>query len=342
MIFCMENKVDCDQKNTALESRRGTEKVLLSGVLVIDKEAGISSFGVVLKVRKLLKVKKAGHTGTLDPFATGVLVVCLEQATKIIPYLEEGTKEYVFTIHFGIETDTWDSTGQITKKIEPPKVEVNNIESVVSELIGTVELPVPRFSAVKVSGKRLYKLARKGIEFETPKKESNISKIEMLDFAWPEVTLAIECSKGTYVRSVAKAIGDLLGIPAHVKKLRRLRSGRFSLKNAITIDELASSIKNNTVWQQIMSMSSALDHLPIIRIDKQTAESIRKGGVQAIDLRFGKSSTTLYKHVRVVSGNDDLVAIAEVKRGNSLAITRVFPQTNALIGLVQAAKTTQK
>ncbi len=330
MIFCAGNNI------TGQEQKRGTpsdvdnrKEAPLSGIVVIDKDAGISSFGVVSRVKNILKIKKAGHTGTLDPFATGVLVVCLGQATRIIPFLEEGIKIYKFTVLFGKETDTWDSTGEIVNEIEPPDVGSKTVESVASELMGDVELPVPRYSAVKMGGKRLYKLARQGIDFELPRRKTTIHRLEVTDYQWPEVTFITTCGKGTYIRSIAKVIGDKLDIPVHVKELRRLQSGAFRLEDAVTLQELKTLVKTGNISYHVVSMNLALKHMPALEINRKDAEFIRKGGAQAVASRLKEQNEIGDGYVRIITDQNDLVAIAEVSQGEkSLKIIRVFSQKN--------------
>ena len=330
MIFCTENKGKIDPTRSFSKSAAHGERVSLSGVVVIDKKPGLSSFAAVSEVKKILGVRKAGHTGTLDPFATGVLVVCLEQATRIIPFLEEKTKIYRYTICFGAETDTWDLTGQVTKKVDVPDVKAKAMEDILSSLTGNIELPVPRFSAIRRGGKRLYEMARKGIEFEPPWRKTTIYRMELVDFKWPEIVLETECEKGTYIRSIAHIIGKRIGIPGYVKELSRLRSGRFSLEEAISTETLRELVKSGAAKQRIILMNSALSHLPFVQIDRAKAELIRKGGAQAVKLEAPETARATPPYVRVVSDNSDLVAIASIAGNRKfLEIMRVFPHYNA-------------
>ena len=330
MIFCTENKGKVDSIHGLSKSRDHGGGVSLSGIVVIDKKPGLSSFAAVSEVKKILGVRKAGHTGTLDPFATGVLVVCLEQATRIIPFLEEKTKTYRYTICFGAETDTWDLTGKVIREVDVSEVASRAVEDILLSLTGDIELPVPRFSAIRRGGKRLYEMARKGIEFELPWRITTIYRMELVDFKWPEIVVETECEKGTYIRSIAHIIGKKLGIPGYVKELKRLCSGRFGLEEAISEDALRELVKCGVAKQRIIPMNSALSHLPFVKIDRAKAEFIRKGGAQAVKLEVPGSATGKAPHVRVVSDNSDLVAIASIAGDkNFLKIIRVFPHYNA-------------
>ncbi len=341
MIFCTKNNSNLNRESLKMTLSGELTKSPVSGVLVIDKSPGMSSFGAVLQVKKLLGVKKAGHTGTLDPFATGVLVVCLEQATRIIPFLEETTKEYWFTARFGVETDTWDSSGKVIFETTPGKVKPERIESVLKELMGEIELPLPKYSAVKLNGKRMYKLARKGVEFEPPKRKSTVFEIVMIHYNWPEVAFFTTCSKGTYVRSLAVVIGEKLGLPVYVKELRRLRSGCFTLDNAVTLENVKNLVKKYEVYPRVISMSAALGHLPAVEVSKTESKIIRSGGAQKVNLssKITKIDKDSCKHVRILCGKDDLVAIAKIdNRSGQLKIIRVFPHFNALYDVDPAGK----
>ncbi len=331
MIFCTNNDTRTYPGGGSSEWPGLTNRWALSGVLVIDKDPGVSSFGVVSKVRKILGVRKAGHTGTLDPFATGVLVVCLGQATRIIPFLDEGAKEYLYTIRFGAETDTWDLTGKVIREAEVAKIKRSTLETVIASLTGNIELPVPRFSAIRMGGKRLYKMAREGIEFVPPVRRTQIFSMELVDFRWPEIVLKTQCGKGTYVRSIAHVIGEKLGVPGYVKDLRRLRSGRFAIEEAVTLDLLRKPGGKNRILHRIISMSSALDHLPLVKIDRSKADFIRKGGAQAVELGGAQPNSDTSQLARIVSDENDLVAIARIDREeNRLKIIKVFPDYNGL------------
>ena len=210
----------------------------IHGVLNLNKPPKITSRQAVDYVKRLLSVKKAGHGGTLDPDATGVLLICLGKGTKLFEALQAGTKEYEGTLTLGITTDTLDANGQITKTLNASQITLDQIRSVCQQFIGEIEQIPPMFSAVKHKGKPLYKLARQGIEIERRPRHVSIESIELLLFCPPEVRFRVVCSKGTYIRTLASDMGTALGCGAHLSGLTRTRSGIFNIKNAYTFDAL--------------------------------------------------------------------------------------------------------
>jgi len=238
-----------------------------SGILVLDKPTGMTSFSLVARTKKILGLKKVGHCGTLDPFATGVMILCLDQATRVADQLSLQDKLYQFTIHFGVETDTLDRTGQIVNTYDGPPVSRDDLSSVLTRFTGRLWQQVPRYAAVKVQGRRLYELSRKGIEVvNPPEKEVTIHDLKLLTFQWPEAELVVHCSKGTYVRQLAADLGRTLHCGAHVKELRRLASGAFEITQAISLEQLKEAVKNNLWRAKLLTMSEALAHLPAITI----------------------------------------------------------------------------
>lgn len=210
----------------------------IHGVLNLNKPPKITSRQAVDCVKRLLNVKKAGHGGTLDPDATGVLLICLGDGTKLFEALQVGTKEYEGTLTLGITTDTLDAKGQIIETTDTSQITPNQIQSVCQQFVGEIEQMPPMFSAVKYKGKPLYKLARRGIEVERHSRQVFIESIELLSFNIPEVRFRVVCSKGTYIRVLAADIGTALGCGAHLSELVRTRSGVFKIEEAHTFDSL--------------------------------------------------------------------------------------------------------
>ncbi len=208
----------------------------LAGVLVIDKPGGMTSHDVVMRVRRILGVKKIGHTGTLDPMATGLLPLCIGGATKIARFLEGGEKEYRATIKFGVETDTYDAEGKVVAESDTSGVNEEMVLEALTQFKGKIQQIPPMYSAVKIGGTPLYKLARKGITVEREPKEVEISDIDVEEFTMPLLTMRITCSKGTYIRTLCHDLGSAVGCGAHLVALRRTRSGYFSIQDAITLD----------------------------------------------------------------------------------------------------------
>ena len=210
----------------------------IHGVLNLNKPPKLTSRQAVDCVKRILTVKKAGHGGTLDPDATGVLLICLGDGTKLFEALQAGTKEYEGTLILGVTTDTLDANGEIIKTADTSQITPDQIRSVCQQFVGEIEQIPPMFSAVKHKGKPLYKLARRGIEVERRSRRVFIESIELLLCNIPEVHLRVVCSKGTYIRVLAADIGVALGCGAHLSELTRTRSGVFKIEGAHTFDSL--------------------------------------------------------------------------------------------------------
>lgn len=302
-----------------------------SGILLLDKPEGMTSFALTAKVRKLLRLKKVGHCGTLDPFATGVMVLCLDQATRIADQLSLQDKLYQFTMRLGQETDTLDRTGRIVTSYDGAPVAEDDLVSVLPRFTGRVRQQVPRYAAVKVQGRRLYELTRKGVELiDLPAREVTIHKLQMLSFQWPRAELLVHCSKGTYVRQLAADIGAALGCGAHVKELRRLASGAFQIAQAISLEELRETAENHGWRSKLLPMSEALAHLPAITIDDpQVIEGIHHGRLDPQwEVTHRQGPLTQPGPYRLVTGENRLLALwwPEQRRnaGDAKRSLRVF------------------
>ena len=207
------------------------------GIILINKEKGLTSRDVVNQVSKKLKIKKVGHAGTLDPIATGLLVIGVGNGTKILDLLTLDQKEYIATVSIGIQTDTYDITGNILKKQENYQLDKKALENTLNSFLGSYEQEVPKYSAVKINGKKLYEYARKQEEIELPKRLVTIYQIELLNYNDSEFTFKTLVSKGTYIRSLINDIGLKLNIPMTMKDLKRTRSGKFLLENSNLITD---------------------------------------------------------------------------------------------------------
>jgi tRNA pseudouridine55 synthase len=243
----------------------------MNGILLIDKPKGKTSHAVVHDIKKILKLKRAGHTGTLDPFATGVLPVCLDSATKIIPFLDETHKEYEATLKLGVSTDTMDVTGEVTDLRELGEISLSDIEIAFATVKNQPSQVPPMYSALKFKGKRLYELARNGFEVKRSPRRVDIAELKILEFRPPLLKFFVRCSRGTYVRVLGADIGSKLGCGGHLVDLRRLKSGNFKIEDAITIEEIMrGEIK-------LISIDRALSHLKQICASKNTSIRIRNG-----------------------------------------------------------------
>ena len=290
------------------------ERVTLTfvdGILIIDKPAGLTSHDVVTRVRRALKTKRVGHTGTLDPFATGVMVVLIGRATRLAQYLDKDEKEYVAELRFGWETDTGDVTGIRTAESGLTDVEVAEQlaslewEKVLAKFRGEIEQVPPMYSAKKLEGKKLYELARKGIEVERDPVAVTISKLEIVERdGLPNSALRIRaaCSAGTYVRTLAEDIGRAVGLLAHLTALRRTRAGRYTLAEAVTLDDLAQMASPGSA---LLPMDDAVSHLAVFTLRPDRVERTR-GGMSTRDssCKFSEG-----ENVAMVDEDGKLIAV---------------------------------
>ena len=250
---------------------------MICGFVVIDKPAGITSHDVVSRVRRILGTRKVGHTGTLDPFATGVLPVAVNDGTKAIPFLDEGIKSYEAVMQLGVATDTLDMTGSVVREADWQSVTLERVEEVLKEFIGHLSQIPPMYSAIKCDGQPLYKLARKGQVIERKPREIDIFSLELLSFVPPLVGFRVACSRGTYVRTLADDIGAILGCGAALKQLRRLASGPFNISTSVTLAALEESARQGTLNNVMVSPFAALDHLPEMPLHDAGIEHVRHG-----------------------------------------------------------------
>ena len=304
------------------------------GVLVIDKPEGLSSMETVEKVKRLLRVKKAGHGGTLDPFATGVLPVCLGRATKIAQFILEGDKEYEGVFELGLITETYDITGEVVEKRPVPDLTLEKIQKVFDEYIGVIEQVPPAFSAAKLHGRPLYKYAREGLKVEKPPKKVEILVFEALRYEPPHVHFRIYCSKGTYIRSLVHEVGLQLGCGATLVKLRRLRKGPFTIDQALSLKRVEDELKAGRLEKHIIPLPKALEFIPAVTINPEVARRIRNGRPLAISsvanmVRLQKvPQKPRVPWLRLVTPEGSLVAVLEYPQdfnlpGNAKMI-RVF------------------
>ena len=278
-----------------------------SGVIVLDKPEGITSAKAAAKVKKLLRPRKIGHTGTLDPFATGVLVLCLGEATRAADQIVGLDKTYRATIHFGVETDTQDGTGNIIERSDHTFCE-SDLAEVLGTFAGVCVQTVPKFSAVRVAGRRLYELSRKGIEVELPRREICIHSISLESFSWPEAVIEVCCSKGAYIRQLASDIGARLQNCAHLSALRRTRVGPFTLDRALRLEEDSPTA---LLEESVIPLNVALSHLPAAFLsDDRSIGRLRNG---QLDPEWEKIHREIFNTcpnaVRIVTGANRLAAL---------------------------------
>jgi tRNA pseudouridine55 synthase len=286
----------------------------MNGILIIDKPAGLTSHDVVARVRRVLKTKRVGHTGTLDPFATGVLVLLVGNATRLARFLDKDAKEYEAGIKFGSETDTGDITG-IEK--ENSNLGISEIEeklanadwaALLAGFRGEIEQTPPMFSAKKVKGKKLYEFAREGVEIERKPVRVTIFDIDIdvaqSGQATDEALLKVTCSAGTYIRTLGEDIGRKLGVGAHLIQLRRLRAGRFDAASSISLDEFTALAEPASA---LLPIEAAVEHLPSIILSAERVAATRNGlGTAAAENSFPAGEP-----VRIMDEYSKLVAIGE-------------------------------
>jgi tRNA pseudouridine55 synthase len=278
----------------------------MNGIVIIDKPAGKTSHDVVNEVKRILGVKKAGHTGTLDPMATGVLPVCLNEATKLAKFLTGEDKEYLAVMLLGVKTDTLDTEGKIISQSDKPVTE-EKLRAVMAQMIGKVKQVPPAYSAVKYCGEPLYKWARRGIFLETAAREIEIHSIVIEDISFPRVTFRVACSKGTFIRTLCSDIGDLLECGACLCSLRRLRSGFFS-------EEMAVSLNNIQLSEKILPMANLLPLLTTIELEDHFAAKLRNGLQPSVEMMKEHVLPFLEAGdmVKFISHSGNLVALAEM------------------------------
>ncbi|WP_421789486.1 tRNA pseudouridine(55) synthase TruB [Hyphobacterium sp.] len=275
----------------------------IHGWVLLDKPLDVTSTQAVSKVRRIFDAKKAGHAGTLDPLATGLLPVALGEATKTVPIAQEGDKTYRFTIRWGVTTDTLDAEGEVTatSDIRPTRDE---IEAILPDFIGEIDQVPPKFSAIKVKGERAYDLARDGVEVELDPRPVRIERLEIVDtLSADETAFEMDCGKGTYVRSLARDLAFELGTEGHISALRRTRVGGFEETSAISLDELADLAHKGRAFEGLAPVETALDDIPALAITEDEATQIRQGRAIVLLPRIAQELRAL-RRPRDISGKD--------------------------------------
>jgi tRNA pseudouridine55 synthase len=294
---------------------------MIDGILIVDKPEGLTSHDVVARLRRILKTKRIGHTGTLDPFATGVLVMLVGKATRLAQFLDKDKKEYKATIRFGFETDTGDGTGS-PKQIQNSKFKIQNseIKEVLQDFRGEIEQTPPMYSAKKIAGKKLYELARKGIEIERKPVKITIYESELIKDQKPKTEdlqkndfglwtldfgLRVSCSAGTYIRTLAEDIGKKLEIGAHLAALRRTGAGQFDLSKAVTLEGLEEIVSENKLDEVLISMNDALAHLPKVILNEEEIKNTQNGK----KLKFENAGIENNQAIKMLDEAENLLAV---------------------------------
>jgi tRNA pseudouridine55 synthase len=289
----------------------------INGLLIVDKPEGITSLDVVREIKHRFGLKKAGHIGTLDPFATGVLPIAINEGTKLVPFLGEGPREYEVTLKLGEETTTDDWTGKVIMSQPWEEVQPEKIEVLIHTFLGKILQTPPMFSAIKIGGQPLYRLARKGIEIDRKEREIEIYKIQIEEMALPLIYFKTSCSKGTYIRSLGKDIGRKIGCGAHLLRLRRTRSGPFTLEQAIPWKRLKGLSQSDNLHPWLISLEAALSNLPEVIGDENLVRKIRHGKEMMVQDLYPITLPAFEKGqwIKMSSPEEGLVAIlkSEVK-----------------------------
>ena len=282
----------------------------ISGWLIIDKPAGLTSTAVVNKVRWAFEAKKAGHAGTLDPDATGVLAIALGEATKTVPYVTDALKAYTFTVRFGQATNTDDAEGEVIATNDDRPTD-GAIKVALQSFVGEIEQIPPKFSAVKIDGVRAYKLARDGEDVALSARPLWVDQLILEDRPDPDhAVLEMVCGKGGYVRSIARDLGDALGCYGHVLTLRRIWSGPFAVEDAVTLDEVEALARKPQIDELLLPLETGLADLPCVHCPAESIAKLRNGNpamVIASDVEFGEDAWA--------SHDGQAIAIGQFKGG---------------------------
>lgn len=294
-------------------------------VINLDKPKGMTSQEAVTAVKRLFHAKKAGHAGTLDPIATGVLLICLNEATKITRFLTDLDKEYIARIKLGERTDTLDSEGKVIERAENLSVTREQIMRVLNRFVGEIEQTPPMYSAIKMDGEPLYRLARKGVTVERQKRRVRIYRIDLLGFETPFIDIRVSCSKGTYIRSLCSDIGDALMVGGHIVELRRVASGSFRVTDSITLNDLRYKLERVGLkpavcdLKSVLTIDVALRDMEEVFLHDRDVWKAKNG----IALRLTKNLKAARGYVRLKDADGSLFGIGRVE-GDLIKIERIL------------------
>lgn len=266
-----------------------------SGVLVADKAAAMTSFDVVALVRRRLRLRPVGHAGTLDPGAVGVLPILIGEATKLMPYLQDMDKEYLATLRFGVRTDTLDLEGRVMATSPVPPLDHEGLTRITRAFVGRIKQVPPMYSALRHEGRRLYELARRGVEVARAPREVTVHAITVEEVAPPTATLRIACGKGTYVRTLAADLGEAVGCGAAVERLVRTRVGPFGLPEAIACAEIGAATADD-LWRRVLPPEAALTGWPVVHLDARAAPRFLQGQAVEVTTPLGRTGGFVAVH----------------------------------------------
>ncbi|PIZ25099.1 MAG: tRNA pseudouridine(55) synthase TruB, partial [Chloroflexi bacterium CG_4_10_14_0_8_um_filter_57_5] len=285
-------------------------KNAISGILVVDKPVGLTSHDVVQIIRSGTGIRRAGHTGTLDPRASGVLVILVGPAVRLSEFVSASDKRYQAVLRLGSTTDTYDAEGRFTRQSSAPvNISEEKFEEALKQFIGEIEQTPPPFSAVKVHGRKAYEMARQGEEVDLAPRKIQVYHLEVLEWAPPEVVIDVHCSSGTYVRSLANDMGNVLGCGAYLIGLRRTKNGRFSLRDAVPLRKLQDAFLAGNWYQYLIPAAEALADWPGVELNPDEVEEVKHGH------RVKAAPDTKPGLVRGISMAGELIAIMELAQG---------------------------
>ncbi len=278
------------------------------GILNIDKPHGMTSMQVVRRIKRAGGFKRVGHAGTLDPIATGVLPVCFGQATRMMEYLLDGAKRYSGEIHLGVSTDTYDAVGEVVAETDASAITSDQVRSALMQFQGEISQVPPMYSALKRDGKRLYDLARKGIEVEREPRPVSVYGIDLTGWEPPVATVKVDCGRGFYMRSLAYDLGEILGCGGHLKSLVRIKTGPFHIDEAVTLEEAEFGFEDGSWADLVYSPDIALESLRTIIAGHRTQDAVRNGRPLPPEVSFRPAQAD--ERCRVYSADGEFLAIA--------------------------------
>jgi tRNA pseudouridine55 synthase len=295
-------------------NQKKIDRAVVDGWVALDKPVGMTSTQAVSRLKRIYHAKKAGHAGTLDPLASGILPIAFGEATKTVPFVQDGEKSYRFAVRWGAETDTDDSDGRIVRTSEV-RPEAEAVQGLLPQFLGEIQQTPPQFSAIKISGARAYDLAREGEQVALKARPVTIHRLEILEHSGDETKLVMECGKGAYVRAIARDLGRLLGCFGHVTALRRTRVGPFGEDDSFTLEEIEAP---EGAAQALLSVEAGLLSLPCVVVDRNAAARLRRGGSLILRGRDAPVGGVVY-----AACGGAPVAFGEVVEG-ALVPSRVF------------------
>jgi tRNA pseudouridine55 synthase len=299
-------------------NRKGRD---ITGIVVVDKPSGHSSNHVLQQVKRLFDAKKAGHTGSLDPLASGVLPICLGEATKLSGYLLDADKQYAVTCKLGITTDSGDADGEVIAEQAIPEFDETTLQPILDSFIGEQDQVPPMFSALKYQGQPLYKLARQGIEVERKSRRIRIYEIQLLDCSYDSFTLSVRCSKGTYIRTLVEDISHKLGTGGHVTMLRRTGVAGYSLDDAVSLEQLAERRESGdlAVLDKLLEAAeNALPDWPVVNLDEAASKTLSFGQSIQVEQDFECAN------VRLFDQNEKFMGLGEMSPDGVIKPKRLF------------------